>query len=37
MIELKTNDQSLSICLDGQDKLTFNTGDKIFAIGRGKN
>ena len=37
MIELKTNDQSLSICLDGQDKLTFNVGDKIFAIGRGKN
>ena len=37
MIELKTNDQSLSICLDGKDKLTFNVGDKIFAIGRGKN
>ena len=37
MIEIKTTEQSLSILLDGQEKLTFNVGDRIFAIGRGKN
>ncbi len=37
MIEIKTTEQSLSILLDGQEKLSFNVGDRIFAIGRGKN
>ena len=37
MIEINLNEQSLSICLNGQGKLIFNVGDRIFAIGKAKN
>ncbi len=37
MLEIKVNGKSLSISFEGQDKLIFNVGDEIFAVGKGEN
>ena len=36
MLEIKVNNKSLSISFEGQDKLIFNVGDEIFAVGKGE-
>ena len=37
MIELKCDEKRLAIVLNGKEKLAFNLGDEIFAVGNGEN
>ena len=37
MIEIKSDGKRLAILLNGKERLAFNVGDEIFAVGTGEN